>query len=68
MCAVSLFMAVASAQSSTTGKVIGTVTDSSGALVPKAEVQLVNTETNAAAVALSDQSGGYLFPSVQPGP
>jgi hypothetical protein len=67
-CAVWLSLASVSAQSSTTGKVVGTVTDSSGALVPKAEVQLMNTDTNAAAVAMTDDSGGYVFPSVQPGP
>ena len=68
MCAVWLSMAVTSAQSSTTGKIVGTVTDASGALVPKAEVQLVNTDTNAAATAITDDAGGYVFPSVQPGP
>ena len=68
MCAVLLSIAVASAQSSTTGKVVGTVTDASGAIVPKAEVQLVNTDTNAAASAITNDSGGYVFPSVQPGP
>ncbi len=61
-------LAVASAQSSTTGKVVGTVIDSSGAMVQKAEVQLQNTDTNAASSAISDDSGGYVFPSVQPGP
>lgn len=68
MCAVWLSMAVTSAQSSTTGKVVGTITDASGALVPKAEVQLVNTDTNATATAITDDAGGYVFPSVQPGP
>jgi hypothetical protein len=57
----------ASAQSSTTGKVVGTVTDQTGAVVPKAEVQLVNVGTNAVQAMTTDDSGGYVFPSVIPG-
>jgi hypothetical protein len=68
MCALWLSMAAAPAQSITTGKVIGTVTDSSGAMVPKAQVQLVNTDTNAASTATTDDSGGYVFTNLQPGP
>jgi hypothetical protein len=55
------------AQSTTTGKVQGTVTDQTGAVVPHADVLLVNTDTNATQSALSDASGGYLFASVTPG-
>src|SRR5271163_2943677 len=68
VCAFWLSTAGASAQSSTTGKVVGTVTDASGAVVPKAEVQLVNADTNAAAVAATNDAGEYVFPSVVPGP
>src|SRR5580658_5517492 len=68
MCAVWLSILGASAQSITTGKVVGTVTDASGAMVPKAQVQLVNNDTNATSVATTDDSGGYVFPSVAPGP
>ena len=68
MCAVLLSLAVASAQSITTGKIVGTVTDASGAMVPKAQVQLVDTDTNATAVATTDDSGGYVFTNLQPGP
>ena len=58
---------VASAQTLNTGKVVGTVTDQTGAVVPKAEVQLINVGTNATQTATSDDSGGYVFPSVIPG-
>ena len=68
ICALWIYMPSAFAQSATTGKVVGTVTDASGAVVPKAQVELVNTDTNAASVAVSDDSGGYVFPSVSPGP
>src|SRR5271170_8093601 len=54
-------------QSSTTGKVVGTVTDVSGAVVPKAEVQLLNPDTNAATTVITNSAGEYSFPSVQPG-
>ena len=48
LCAFAFAPAV-SAQTSTTGKVIGTVSDPTGAIVPKAEVQLINVGTNAGA-------------------
>ena len=55
------------AQSSTTGKVIGTVTDQGDAVVPRAEVQLLNAGTNALSTVSTDESGGYVFPVVSPG-
>ena len=54
-------------QTSTAGKVIGTVTDPTGAVVPKAELQILNVGTNAAQSTTSDNSGGFNFPVVPPG-
>jgi hypothetical protein len=58
---------VAWAQTSSAGKVLGTVTDQTGAVVPKAEIQLLNTGTNAAQSAISNDSGEFVFPVVSPG-
>ncbi|HZS56495.1 MAG TPA: carboxypeptidase-like regulatory domain-containing protein [Bryobacteraceae bacterium] len=55
------------AQTSTTGVVVGTVTDPSGAAVPNANVQLLNTGTNATANATTNNDGGFTFPNVAPG-
>jgi hypothetical protein len=55
------------AQSSTSGKVVGVVTDQGEAVVPRAEVQLLNTGTNALATVTTDGAGGYVFPVVSPG-
>src|SRR5580704_17480405 len=55
------------AQTSTAGKVSGTVTDPTGAVAPRAEMQLLNVSTNAALTATSDNSGGFIFPVVPPG-
>src|SRR3984957_4372164 len=55
------------AQASTAGRVSGMVTDPTGALVPKAEMQLLNVSTNAALTTTSDNSGGFIFPVVPPG-
>lgn len=54
------------AQTSTTS-VRGTVTDPSGALVPSAQISLTNTADNAVTNGLSDKSGLYSFPQLQPG-
>jgi hypothetical protein len=55
------------AQSSTTGKVVGVVTDQGDAVVPLAEVQLLNAGTNAATTMTTDGTGSFVFPVVSPG-
>src|SRR6266568_9668629 len=46
----------------------GTVSDVSGALIPGVEVTATNTGTGVASTALTNESGTYRFPSLQPGP
>lgn len=65
--AVSVGSSTLFSQSSTSGKVVGVVTDQGEAVVPKAEVQLLNTGTNALATVTTDEAGGYVFPVVSPG-
>lgn len=57
----------ARAQNASSGSVLGTVTDRSGAAVAKAEVSLTNGATNATARALTNENGQYVFPEVAPG-
>lgn len=52
---------------STTGDIVGTVTDISGAVVPDATVTLLNTDTNITAVTKSNSVGDYGFSSQNPG-
>src|SRR5437868_6574966 len=54
------------AQTSTTGAVTGVVTDPSGAVVPKADVQLTNADTNASDKQVSNDAGQFIFPSLTP--
>ncbi|HZP04832.1 MAG TPA: carboxypeptidase-like regulatory domain-containing protein [Terracidiphilus sp.] len=61
----SLFPA-ASAQS-VDSSVQGTVADTSGAVVPEAEVRLTNVRTGVALRTESDSAGNYVFPAVSPG-
>ncbi|HLJ49477.1 MAG TPA: carboxypeptidase-like regulatory domain-containing protein [Bryobacteraceae bacterium] len=46
-----------------TGSVVGVVTDPTGAVVPKAEVQLVNLATNAVLTQTTNDSGQFTFPN-----
>ena len=52
---------------STLGTVLGTVKESSGAVVPGAIVNLTNTGTNAKRATVSDDTGGYQFVNVEVG-
>lgn len=45
----------------------GTVTDSSGAVIPGTSVTATNTETGIATKTTSDAAGSYTFPSLPPG-
>ena len=58
------FTPCAVAQSS--GDISGTVSDSSGAIIPGAVVTLTNVDTNAERTTKTDSAGLYSFPNVQP--
>src|SRR2546422_7729560 len=46
----------------------GTVTDATGALIPGVEITAAQTETGVVSTTLTNESGTYQFPSLQPGP
>ena len=46
------------------GSVVGVIHDPSGAVVPKAEISLTNTDTGATITSTSSNSGEYVFPIV----
>src|SRR5690242_10733337 len=54
-------------QSSDSGTVSGTVTDSSGAAVPGATVYLVDSATGSARPTTTNDGGAYVLPYVKPG-
>ena len=54
-------------QSSTSARLSGSVTDTSGAVVPGAHVTAQNTGTNLEAAVDSDANGNYAFNSLPPG-
>ncbi len=55
------------AQSATSGAVTGTISDPSGAVVPRASVELVSADTNASQSQSSNPSGHFTFSNVRPG-
>jgi hypothetical protein len=50
-----------------TGSIYGTVTDTSGAVIPNASVTVTNVDTNETHTALSTGAGTYVFPVLSPG-
>jgi Carboxypeptidase regulatory-like domain len=56
-----------SAQTRNTGQVVGTVKDSSGAVVPNAALVLIDTGAGTTQETKSSPEGGFLFPNLQPG-
>ena len=59
--------ALAFGQASTFARLVGTVTDQSGALVPGVEVTAVNKETNVTGKTLTNERGDYLIDNLRPG-
>jgi len=62
-----LFLAAGAlqAQLAGTGTIQGTVTDTSGALVPDANVTLTDTASGVVRTAKADSGGTFLFPNVE---
>ena len=65
--ALALFPHSLTAQTSTTGVVVGKVSDSLGALVSRAEVVLTDTATNRARTQRTNEEGQFTFVAVPPG-
>src|SRR5580692_11826829 len=56
------------ASSQTTSEISGRVTDPGGAVIPGAQVQVTNTDTNIIKTAQTGENGEYTFPSLAVGP
>ena len=54
-------------QVSATGRVSGTITDSTGAAVPNAAVSLIDTATGGSRQTTTSDTGFYVFTIVNPG-
>ena len=66
LCFLTLWAAPASAQG-TTSRVTGTITDTTGAIIPGATVTLTNAQTGISFETVSTASGTYQFEAVQVG-
>jgi hypothetical protein len=74
-CAALLFAALttlavampAHAQVRTTGQIVGTVKDPSGAVVPDADVEVTDAANGQRQAGKSSSEGGFIFPALQPG-
>ncbi|MGH9520544.1 MAG: carboxypeptidase regulatory-like domain-containing protein, partial [Terriglobales bacterium] len=65
--ALLLCVCVAPAQTASSGTVVGTVSDSSGAVIPGAHLELKNNATNLTQRQSTNLTGAYVFSSVLPG-
>ena len=65
--ALLLFAAKAGSQIAGAGNIQGTVTDASGAVVPRASVTLTDKSTQVSRKAVTDNAGVYVFPGVPVG-
>ncbi|MBS1828724.1 MAG: carboxypeptidase regulatory-like domain-containing protein [Acidobacteria bacterium] len=66
---LSLLLLAASAFAQTTGTatLVGTLTDKSGAIIPGANISIVNTETQFVYTGQTNAEGGYYIPNLNPG-
>src|SRR3984957_5660232 len=51
----------------TNGQITGTITDSTGAVIPQAEVDVTNQGTSQLRSATTDNAGSYIVPQLPPG-
>src|SRR5260370_41878387 len=67
LCILALITPNGHGQTLTTGQISGTVTDPSGAVVPRAQVTVSNTNTGIKRTTESSSDGYYLVPLLDPG-
>jgi len=63
----SVFSVHVSSQTASTGALLGTVFDPTGAVVPAAKITLTNQKTNTSHFTTSGKNGDYVFPLLSPG-
>jgi hypothetical protein len=66
-CCLLVFAGANAHAQSTFGEILGTVHDSSGAVMQGVQVALVNTDTTASRSAVTDESGNYAFKNIDVG-
>ena len=66
-CAVVLLCGAVAARGQSTAEIAGTVSDSSGAVIPAASVRLTNTATGVSRTAETNDRGYWAIPLLQPG-
>ncbi len=62
-----LALSVSALAQSTAGRILGTLTDPSGAAVPGATVLVTDVERGTSRTSTTDESGSYAFPDLPPG-
>ena len=67
LCAVMQTISLVAMAQTTDGSIYGTVTDSSGAVIPNANIVITDVHTGVTLSDVSNGKGGYLFPTVEPG-
>ena len=54
-------------QSASTGTLTGQITDQQGAVIPSAQIKMVDPSTNTTLEAATSENGRYTIPNIQPG-
>lgn len=67
MLAIFLLTALPSFAQINQGEILGTVVDTSGAVLPNATVAITNTQTNVSRTVTTDNAGAYALPDLPPG-
>src|SRR5262245_12083714 len=64
---VLVFLACSTSAFAQSSSLSGTVSDPSGALIPGVTITATNAATGVVSTAITNESGTYNFPSIQPG-
>src|SRR5215469_9009357 len=66
-CALTLLAALSAYGQAVNGTLLGTVTDTTGALVANAKITITETNTGISHNGQTNESGNYIFPGLPPG-